>query len=205
MRVFTFFAPVENKDQAEELALIELWKTSWAAQGWEPIVLGPSNLDENETTKRLVCHFGRLPTQNRRGLDLWCYVRWLAVAQQGGGFMSDYDVINYHFQPREVGALTTYDRWIPCLVSGTAQEFLRTVEWFAREPVSFLSFFRKAHTSDMLILQRRQSEFVQLRECVEFEVEGWETAAAVHYSNRGMKKQGLMPRHLGIQKVRSVG
>lgn len=204
MKVFTFFADVEDKDRVAEMALIELWSESWKRQGWQPIVLNDSSLDRDESTRTLMRHFERLPSQNRRNLDRWCYARWLAVAQQGGGFMSDYDVINYSFAPREAGALTTYDRWIPCLVSGTAAEFFRAVKWFAEEPVPIFSKLRKLHTSDMLILQRRQAEFRQLRECVEFELDGWESAPAVHFSNRGMKARALMPRHIGIQKIRPL-
>ena len=42
-----------------------------------------------------------LPTVNPGDYELACYRRWLAVARAGGGFMSDYDVVNYGFKPTD--------------------------------------------------------------------------------------------------------
>jgi len=202
MKVFTFFSEVAGKNLPEEAALIELWRKSWAARGWEPVILDARNLADTPETKRMMRHFRRVPSRNRKNLDFWCFARWLAVAQQGGGMMSDYDVINYSFEPCVAGALTTYDRWIPCLVSGTGEEFMRAVNWFLEIPVSMLDRFRQRHYSDMTVLQEHRSELVMRGECVEYALGGWETARTVHYSNRGMKPAGLMPRHAAIPALR---
>jgi len=203
MKVFTFYSPVEGKREREERALIELWKRSWAAMGWEPVVLGYQSLNFDEELKELVRRFKKLPSINKFNLDYWCYLRWVAVAQQGGGFMCDYDVINYSFAPREAEKLTTYDRYVPCLVSGTREEFMRAVRWFAEQKTGFFTrFLENAHTSDMLILKKHQSEFIQRNDCVEYGVDGWETASAVHYCNRVMKPSDLMPRHEHIERLR---
>jgi hypothetical protein len=205
MKVFTFYSPVEGKKEREELALIDLWKRSWQAQGWEPTVLGYESLTFDDELNELVRRFKKLPSINRYNLDYWCYLRWVAVAQQGGGVMSDYDVINYSFQPREVGPLTTYDRYVPCLVSGSREEFMRAVGWFANQKMGLLSrFLAHAHTSDMLILKNHQSEFTQLAECIEYGVPGWDTAPTVHYCNRVMKPSDFMPRHEHIERLRPL-
>jgi hypothetical protein len=204
MKVFTFYQPVDGKDAAAEEDLIALWSRSWELRGWTPVVLGQSSIPDTLENRRIVSELKTLPSQNKKHLDLWCYLRWLAVAEQGGGVMSDYDVINYDFQPFEVGALTTWDRWIPCLVSGTRDEFLRVVNWFRAERRPWWSRLRAGHTSDMLILQAHQADLVMRRDCVEYDLHGWETAKAVHFSNRGMKAAGRMPRHVCIPQMRSL-
>jgi hypothetical protein len=232
-KVFTFYSPVEGKVEKEELALIDLWKRSWLSQGWEPVVLSYESLDDSPELRELMKEFKRLPSINKYNLDYWCYLRWVAVAQQGGGFMCDYDVINYSFSAREVGPLTVYcsvpvgsmndnvpiwrrplralrpaggddsEQCVPCLVSGSQKEFMRAVHWFASEPVGIVTrLLPYAHTSDMLILKNHSDEFVQRRDCVEYDLPGWEGAAVVHYSNNGMKPKGFVPRHEHIVRLR---
>ncbi|MGC1480315.1 MAG: hypothetical protein WA771_07415 [Chthoniobacterales bacterium] len=205
MKVFTFYSPVEGKRERDELALIDLWKQSWEALGWEPVVLGYESLDFDEELEEMARELKKLPSINKHNLDYWCYLRWIAVAQQGGGFMSDYDVINYSFEPREAGELTIYDRYVPCMVSGTRDEFLRAIRWFADERPKWWQVFRSdAHTSDMLILKKHESGFKQGEACVEYGVEGWATAPAVHFCNRVMKPTALLPRHEHIDRLRKL-
>ncbi len=205
MKVFTFYSPVEGKRERDELALIDLWKRSWVAMGWEPVVLGYESLDFDADLDALVGRLKKLPSINKHNLDYWCYLRWIAVAQHGGGFMSDYDVINYSFEPREAGELTIYEEDVPCLVSGTEAEFQRAVRWFAAEPIGWHRMLgRRQHTSDMVILRQNLSEVRQLRECVEYGESGWEAAPAVHFCNKVMKPTALIPRHEHIDGLRSL-
>lgn len=205
MKVFTFFTPLVGKPQDDELALIEVWKDSWALRGWEPVVLGDQDVPDDARARELKRGFAKQPTQIKPGMAYSWYVRWLAVAAQGGGFMCDYDVINYSFAPRDADAMTVYERHVPCLVSGTADEFFRICELFANyradsaDKVGFL----KKDTSDMKILIRCKHAYTQRRDCVEYGLPGWETAAAVHFSNFAMRPRGHTPRHAHIQSIRS--
>lgn len=205
MKVFTFYSPVEGKRERDELALIDLWKRSWQAVGWEPTVLGYDSLDFDDELEELARKLKKLPSTNKHNLDYWCYLRWIAVAQQGGGFMSDYDVINYSFEPREPGELTLYDRFVPCLVSGKREEFLRAIRWFANQKTRWMRFLgRDVHTSDMLVMESKMSEYRREQACVEYGVEDWESAPTVHYCNRVMKPTALMPRHEHIEGLRAL-
>lgn len=203
LKVFTYFMPIPRKDPAEELALIEVWKESWRARAWEPVVLDESDIPDDRESKQLMRAFRRQPTLLKPGLALASFARWLAVARQGGGFMCDYDVINYSFEPREVGEIMVYERHVPCLVSGTSEEFLRICGVFAgyRADHKDRIGWRK-DTSDMKVLIRRPEVFRKCTECVEFQLPGWEAASAVHFSNFAMKPRGLMPRHEHIDKIR---
>jgi len=202
--VYTFHEPVAGKREADEVALIELWARSWRQHGWEPKVLSQSAIPDSPSNRKLISKLRKLPSRNKPGLDLWCYMRWLAVAEQGGGFMSDYDVINYGFEPRQAGKLTIYQRWVPSMVGGTRDEFLRAVRWFSNYRVSLLDKLRRIHCSDMLIIARHLNEIVQIETCREFGDDGWEVAQLVHYSNRSMKPSGFSPRHEHILQLRPI-
>jgi hypothetical protein len=204
-KVFTFYAPVEGKHEQEELDLIHLWKTSWSEAGWEPVVLGQGSFVYDPESLDILDRVRRLPSINRKFLDYWCYARWLAVAQQGGGFMSDYDVINYSFAPTDYGLLQTYDHHVPCLASGDESEFRKALGWFLRHRTTLLQRITgQMHASDMVILQKHRDEFVQSTICREYGQPGWETAAVVHYSNHSMKPHGYVPRHTWIPKLRPL-
>lgn len=205
MRVFTYYTPLEGKEMAEEGGLIELWQTSWKRAGWTPRILTRADLPQDPASVKMLKAFARQPTVTRRGLNYSCFARWLAVAVQGGGFMSDYDVINYGFHPREVGELTLYERHVPCLVSGTAEEFLRMCKIFATYRANLKDRVGWwLDTSDMKILIRKPETYIQRRNCVEYTLPGWEEAQVVHFSNFAMKPRGFLPRHQYIPRIRSL-
>jgi len=203
--VYTFCAPIHGKIPEHEAALVALWKESWAANGWEPIVLDESSVQIDEDVAKMLLAYRDLPSINRKKLDYYCYVRWLAVAQAGGGFMCDYDVVNYSFRPRPVGNLALYERSVPCLVSGTAAEYERVARLFAAYTVAPDDRLQgKLHVSDMMIVTKNTWMFEQAEGCSEFGRPGWETADTVHFSNLSMKSRSFVPRHEHIPALRPL-
>jgi hypothetical protein len=201
--VYTFCAPIDGKIPEHEAALVDLWRESWEANGWEAIVLDESSVRVDQEVSRMLLAYRDLPSINRRKLDYYCYVRWLAVAQAGGGFMCDYDVVNYGFTPRPAGRLALYERSVPCLVSGTAAEYERVARFFAAYAVAPDDRLQgKLHVSDMMILTKNTWMFESLTGCAEFGRPGWESAGAVHFSNLSMKSRSLVPRHDHIPSLR---
>ena len=201
--VYTFCAPIHGKIPEHEAALVDLWKASWIANGWEAIVLDESAVRVDEEVARMLLAYRQLPSINRKKLDYYCYVRWLAVAQAGGGFMCDYDVINYSFRPQPVGNLALYERSVPCLVSGTAAEYERVARFFAAYAVTPDDRLQgKPHVSDMMIVTKNTWLYEQEEGCAEFGRSGWETAGAVHFSNLSMKSRSFVPRHEHIPSLR---
>jgi hypothetical protein len=201
--VYTFCAPIHGKIPEHEAALVDLWRDSWSANGWEAIVLDESSVQVDQEVAKMLLAYRALPSINRKKLDYYCYVRWLAVAQAGGGFMCDYDVINYGFRPRPVGNLALYERSVPCLVSGTAAEYERVARLFAAYEVMPDDRLQgKPHVSDMMIVTKNTWLFEQAEGCAEFGRPGWETAGAVHFSNLSMKSRSFVPRHEHIPNLR---
>jgi hypothetical protein len=203
MKVFCFLGHVSGKALREEEALISLWKKSWASYGWDPVVLTPGSLCRDAHTKKRLRKYARLPSRNKAKLDMWCYARWLAVAQQGGGFMSDYDVMNHGFLPRPFGKLICHGGTVPCLVSGSADEFYRAVHWFdeLEEHSSWRFWEKRPHVSDMLVVVQKTQELISLRDCINYGEEGWKSARTVHYSNFVMNPKGYKPRHEWIPRI----
>eukprot|EP00439_Symbiodinium_sp_Y106_P025954 s603_g3.t1 len=64
--------------------------------------------------------------------DYHCYMRYLAMAEAGGGWMSDYDVIPTWFPPDtdlpNDGRFTSYQNHVPALLSGTQEEWYRMAD-----------------------------------------------------------------------------
>ena len=182
-KIFTYTESVPGLP--DNSSLIELWKKSWAAQGWAPVVLGRQDAMKHPLYAGLLPRFKALPTVNPPQYELACYLRWLAVAAAGGGWMSDYDVINYGFAPRpaEVGTRV----WgggggpCPCLVSGSADDFTETARAFGEWEGAANLERGRPHTSDQNILRRRPELCIWKQDCVEYKDEGWEKAEVVHY------------------------
>eukprot|EP00439_Symbiodinium_sp_Y106_P008286 s603_g1.t1 len=59
--------------------------------------------------------------------DFQCYIRYLAMAAVGGGWMSDYDVIPTYLPPDvdlpNRGTFTVYQQHVPALMSGSKEQW----------------------------------------------------------------------------------
>ena len=138
--IYMFYAPklqqsgVEGDNAIENIQLIHMWKTLWKESGWEPRVLDledakkhPDFIKYSEILQNSV--YTNLYDQS---YDSLCFLRWLAMASHGsGGWMADYDTIPMGISvmtglnlPNN-GKFTSYEQWVPSLMSGTAEEWER--------------------------------------------------------------------------------
>jgi hypothetical protein len=147
--MYTFFEyiPVRNRgtsmsDMADRALIVE-WKAAWKAAGWHPIVLTLDDAKRHSQFKDYAEKVSGLPmlgVDGKGGAVLYnqlCFLRWLAVAATGGGFMSDYDVFPISRAPKQMepphgGNFTVYCKvknskrgGIPCLMSGRKDEWTR--------------------------------------------------------------------------------
>lgn len=154
--MYTFFEWIPPRNRGTSMsdgadkALIAEWKAAWKAAGWHPIVL---TLEDSKKHPNYVDYAPKLSQIPMLGVDgvggtimynQLCFLRWLAVAAAGGGFMSDYDVFPISSAPQMQqqqknpldppydGNFTVYCRikhskraGIPCLMSGRADEWTR--------------------------------------------------------------------------------
>jgi hypothetical protein len=117
--------------------------------------------------------------------------------------MADYDVMNHGFLPRPFGKLVCHGGTVPCLISGSAEEYYRVLDWFdALEERPFWHLWsRLPHVSDMLVVVKKNDQLITRSDCINYSEPGWEKACAVHYSNFVMNPKGYTPRHEWIPRI----
>lgn len=129
--IFTFYEPVDYLDSENPQDLLEVWETSWSNAGWEPVVLSLGDAKRHPGYKKLIktledsLQFG----SNRDRYNYFCFMRWLAMASSGGGWLADYDTFPLklpasHELPND-GKFTGHANFVPNLMSGSALEWNR--------------------------------------------------------------------------------
>jgi hypothetical protein len=137
-------------EQDDEKLLLE-WKNFWALAGWRPKVLGLNTAKQHPFYDEFVQALEGMPFGF---YDKLCFIRWLAIAQAGGGFMSDYDTFPLHdfladgMNLPNTGNFTMYENLVPSVVSASDKEYLR----IAKLMVESVNRNRNTgHFSDMLV------------------------------------------------------
>jgi len=131
----TFFEPVPGgccgASEEGHKKLMAAWEESWGKKGWETRVLTLDDARKHPDYEKMNESLARLDVSeyNRR-----CFFRWLAMAANGGGWMSDYDTFPLNFDA-EVGAklgqygfFTSFEKHVPSLVSANKSEWERMVQ-----------------------------------------------------------------------------
>lgn len=191
--VFTYFSPLESIDGEEQRMLISLWEYSWRKYGWNPVALSEDDIKDSATSGV----FASLPSCNPAGYDRACFDRWLAMAGVGGGFMSDYDVMNLGLKPFEVPErLTVYQIENPCpsFVGGSGEEFHRMALLFAKKAASMAEVVDdlSLHISDQNAIQKMPKEYEHRKLVTAHGKPGWWNSRLIHFSNSTM--EGKQPR-----------
>jgi hypothetical protein len=182
VRVHTYFDPtVAACGLPPQDGIVRLWAESWRTHGWEPRILTERLVHADPEFNRFLAKVGTFPTKTARAYENACYLRWLALLGAGGGWLTDYDVINFGFKPRSGrGEVEMMDpTYVPCAVWSTRAGIASIVRMIHRhKPVG-------DHVSDMHIFKtkfERRKFGAPGTECVEFGVSGWESAPLVHFS-----------------------
>ena len=142
-------------------ATVEMWKTLWANAGWKPVVLSEEHASAHPDYDDMKARFATFPTTNPTGYEVACYLRYLAMAVVGGGFMSDYDVANVNVPPPprcdwlpNEGRLTTHEEYTPAVMSGSGEEYERVVRaMYDADIDAVMAADDASMVSDMFFLQ----------------------------------------------------
>lgn len=145
-------------DDQSDADLILTWEAAWRAAGWKTRVVTLEDARKHPNYEK----FDKLLDLEKMPFgyyDKLCFLRWLAMAAVGGGFMSDYDTFPLlRFAPvsdiPRGGKLTVYDRvregGVPSVVSGSADEFDRIAHQLLYNALQV--GVRKDFWSDMMAL-----------------------------------------------------
>ncbi len=167
---FEIVPKIENcpNRKGSQKDLIEICKKSWKKYGWDLVVLSEKDAENHPFYEEYKQAISSLPSANPPPYEYHCFMRWLAVSNNGGGVMIDYDVINLgleDFEFFDFSQLTIYQGHVPCVVSGQAEHYLEIAKKFLeiKEDKKCYCFFKnKPHTSDMLMLASENIIFNKL-------------------------------------------
>jgi hypothetical protein len=75
-------------------AVLKAWADAWAAAGWTTKVLNETHARAHPDYQTLRNIFYAMPTVSlNKAYEMSCFVRHLAMAAAGGGWMSDFDTV----------------------------------------------------------------------------------------------------------------
>lgn len=110
-KIYAYYESIGTRKQSEEFARANYWKTTWKAHGWEPIMLNGTHAKGSQLFQKLVAKLLTVSRslsaadQNDIQRIFVRFNRWAAVHAAGGGWFSDYDVINDGFTPSDAESL----------------------------------------------------------------------------------------------------
>jgi len=102
-KIYAYYEALQAYDQNEQFARANVWKASWEENGWETVMLNRSHAQGSPLHLKLMTKLNRimpvLPSelQNNIHFIIARLSRWCALHAAGGGWMSDYDVVNKSF------------------------------------------------------------------------------------------------------------
>ena len=104
-RIYGYYKPILQVDQTEQFTQANLWKASWERMGWECVMLNQSHASASPylsviLNKLFSAARSRVGMSEVIATKLQArFGRWCALFGAGGGWMSDYDVVNLGFTP----------------------------------------------------------------------------------------------------------
>jgi hypothetical protein len=102
-KIFAYYEPLLGSRQNEQLLCANIWKESWENNGWKPVIMNRSHAQGSNLYIKLVKKINELyprltsEQQIEFPIILARFSRWCALHAAGGGWMSDYDVLNKTF------------------------------------------------------------------------------------------------------------
>lgn len=214
MKIFTYHINVSPEGLENELRLITLWRNVWQTRGIETVVLSEFHARQHPYFSEYDAAISKLPTVNSVLYERACYLRWLALAQVGGGFISDYDVFpkapgegHEIFGPPFDGTkFNMFQKKGPCPSFNYVSK--ETCEWlcqqFATGQFGKRDMEGRDHFSDQYSICDLWTEEEKKPEAerriilhdyvLGYMDEGWEKARFVHFSNSSTTPRGKTPR-----------
>ena len=213
-KVYTY---IENISQASgfETEVLALWKKTWSDNGWSPVILGRADADKHPRFKEFHDIVSEIKTPyNAHEYNLLCWLRWLAFAQVGGGFISDYDVMNIKLKPEDMLPVETvricHTYGVPCFVQSSgkgAEEIIDAIMGHTPDyamdgknwnDMHFFiqSKFEKCLNGKQAWLENG-STWYEKDDAV---MHSWEDLPIVHFSNASCDKAGFKNKITAIQQ-----
>lgn len=117
--VFTYYQPINSLSGDDKLQIL-IWKKTWEKHGWRTIVLNKNNIMIDELFTKFLEIVKKFPSVNSGTYDIRNYIKYMLMHQIGGGLLTDYDIINNGFEPKDLAEIIRKD--ILVNLHGTNQE-----------------------------------------------------------------------------------
>ena len=106
-KIYSYYESIQTLPQPEQFACANAWKESWEKQGWECVMLNRSHAQGSSLHQKFMQKLMKVSFSLPMDLQhifpkiAARYSRWSALHAAGGGWMSDYDVVNLGLNPSE--------------------------------------------------------------------------------------------------------
>ncbi len=214
MRIYTYYEVCPTHDVEAEMRLLLLWKEHWTAIGYEPFVLNEFIARQHPYFEDYHAAVSKLPTVNSADYEKACYLRHLALAQVGGGWLADYDVFAVRGKELPVFSGEQLNRLqllqtnciCPCLFYATREVAERMCRTFAAGQHGLRKMGERDHYSDQyalvdLVEMDKVDWIEQSNHLLGYGDDGWEQAEFVHFSNSATRPRGKNPRWQHIPQI----
>lgn len=192
MKVYTYYEHIDaiNRDirrQSSQYDLIEICRKSWENNGWEFEVLSYNHAKQHPFYTEYSAIVSNFPSVNPSTYDYHCYMRWLAMAQIGGGLMIDYDVMNISLTTDDIfkqqTKLSIFQNHVPCVVYGSSEQYLEACKRFCQLHSAISVANNKPHVSDMIMIAHGFND-INLYNKVHYVLDYPKKAPLIHCSQR---------------------
>jgi hypothetical protein len=106
-KIYAYYESIPLSNQAEEFNCANAWKHSWTENSWSPIMLNRTHAQGSPLYIKLQAKLVKQAlgiSMELRSQIQWIstrFARWCALHAAGGGWMSDYDVVNLGFKTEQ--------------------------------------------------------------------------------------------------------
>lgn len=226
-QVVTYYTPVEGlwSDESQQ-KLMDIWRRSWEKAGWVATVLREADIQTHPRYSFFKEQFDAKPSEYGVTYTSACFLRWLAASHFGAlrGFdvmLTDYDVINFGFEPRDLypNEMTVFCDEPPGsvfmgAVLGSPQHFLDMTELFVSftpDDFDYNHHAKMMHQDDLAMLMRmfdaktrpKPEWLVKRPGCALFDYQSWRSSKLVHFGY-ACKQLGYWPKHDWIERLRPL-
>lgn len=173
----------------EERQTLKIWEANWRKRGWSTRVLTPGNAAQHPRFREfLKLCVNAQPAENPKKYGAERWIRWLALAQDGGGLLVDFDVLNRAYpqanMPNGTDLVILGRAARPCAVLATKIGSDGLVNDILAHKPPYTDYFSYSY------FFMRGGKYPTSELCIEAGDADWQEAPLVHYSGNACRLAG---------------
>jgi hypothetical protein len=196
--VFAYRRKITGIDSQEVDEQIENWRKGWLSAGWNPIVLGERVATQHPQYMEVMARVASFPTTGNIEHVNAKFERWLALAVQGGGLLTEFDVLpRMDFSPDKLQTGSGV-QWLSGASSSALLAYadMAGFEAFLASLMAYAPAADAKAVSDTTILENGFDGLSKPLDIVQdYGANGWRNAKCVHFHAKAVNKSlpGVAP------------